>query len=298
MAISENQLQTWSHQGSVQQSAATYESIRRVLNDPRAPYAKRGFDVFLQGSYGNSTNVWSESDVDIFICTDAIFYSETDDLSAEDRARYNSGFGSSDYSFDDFKREVTSWLRANFGGGVVAGNKAIFVPAGNGRRDADVLASVQHRRYYSYPALGDPKFHEGICFWTAKGEKIVNYPKQHMANCTAKHGATTQRFKPSIRVVKNMRNAMIDANYIGRGVAPSYFIEGMLYNVPSNYFTWNFRDNFERAMGWLELCDATQLECANERYFLIREGSHVCWNMADFRTTISSLRLFWNTSNR
>lgn len=39
MAISEAQLETWSHQGSVQQSAATYERIRQVLSDPRAPYA-------------------------------------------------------------------------------------------------------------------------------------------------------------------------------------------------------------------------------------------------------------------
>ena len=65
MAVSDAQLETWSHQGSKAQSAATYATVRRVLLDSRAPYANRSFDIFLQGSYNNDTNIYADSDVDI-----------------------------------------------------------------------------------------------------------------------------------------------------------------------------------------------------------------------------------------
>jgi hypothetical protein len=298
MAISERQLETWSHQGSVQQSAATYQTIKRVLEDPRAPFARRSFDIFLQGSYGNSTNVWAESDVDVAICLTSISYSDTSGLNADERARYEANRVPGEYSFNEFKREVTDWLRANFGNGVSAGNKAIFVPGGNGRRDADILACVEHQAYFSYPAQGRPGFHEGICFWTSKGDKIVNYPKQHMSNCTTKHGSTSDRFKPNIRVLKNMRNAMVDDGYIGNGVAPSYFLEGMLYNMPNGNFSWTYQQSFEDALAWLERCNASDLVCANERYYLVRDGTEVCWNTKDFQTTLTALRRYWNDARR
>ena len=73
MAISEQQLQTWSHQGSVRGSSETYQVIKAALEDRSAPYAGHGFEVFLQGSYGNDTNIYAESDVDIVICLTEVF---------------------------------------------------------------------------------------------------------------------------------------------------------------------------------------------------------------------------------
>lgn len=61
MAISEAQLQTWSAQGSVTQSAQTYETIRGVLDDRTSPYYPKIYRIFLQGSYGNDTNIYSDS---------------------------------------------------------------------------------------------------------------------------------------------------------------------------------------------------------------------------------------------
>ena len=51
MAIPETQLETWSHQGSVTQSAQTYDVIRKVLDDTTSPYSSKDFSIFLQGSY-------------------------------------------------------------------------------------------------------------------------------------------------------------------------------------------------------------------------------------------------------
>ena len=294
MAISEIQLETWSHQGSIQQSAATYAVIKQALNDPNAPFAWRDYSIFLQGSYRNSTNVRAESDVDIVICLSSTYYSDISCLNDVERARYNADRVPSSYSFDAFKGDVTDWLRTKFGTNVSVGSKAISVPGSNGRRNADVLACVEHRDYYSYPSQGSAGFINGICFWTAQGDKIVNYPKQHMENCTAKHDVTSDRFKPNIRVLKNMRKTMVDIGCLGHGAAPSYFLEGLLYNVPDRCFSSTYQQSFENALTWLLSCDASKLLCANECHFLIRDGSKMCWNMRDYHTFLYTAQHYWN----
>ena len=45
-----------------------------------------------------------------------------------------------------------------------------------------------------------------------------------------------------VRVFKNMRNSMIEKKLLADGVAPSYFIEGMLSNVPNDKFTGDYVD--------------------------------------------------------
>ncbi|OHD48947.1 MAG: hypothetical protein A2096_10405 [Spirochaetes bacterium GWF1_41_5] len=49
------------------QSSNTFNSIKNVLEDSSTPYAGKNFKVFLQGSYGNDTNIYTESDVGIVI---------------------------------------------------------------------------------------------------------------------------------------------------------------------------------------------------------------------------------------
>ena len=76
MAIPETQLDTWAHQGAIQGSSDTYQSVKKVLEDSSTPYAKKNFSVFLQGSYGNDTNIYAESDVDVVINLSDCFQSD------------------------------------------------------------------------------------------------------------------------------------------------------------------------------------------------------------------------------
>jgi hypothetical protein len=74
MPIGDAQLKTWSKHGSVAQSRDTYAAIKNVLENQDAPYSNKDFTVFLQGSYGNETNVYAESDVDIVMELQSTFY--------------------------------------------------------------------------------------------------------------------------------------------------------------------------------------------------------------------------------
>lgn len=294
MAISEGQLETWSHQGSKVQSASTYQTIRGVLDDPNSPYYKWTYRIFLQGSYGNDTNIYADSDVDFVICLTSVYDGDISHLTDAEKARYEANRSPGGISFSEFKAQVLSWLKHKFGDGVTAGKKAIFVPGNGNRRDADVLVCVANKMFTSYPEYGDAAIVEGVCFWKSDNEKVVNYPKQHLENCTTMNEATSGLFKPSIRTLKNMRNAMIDNGYLKAGVAPLYFLEGMLSNVPTQNFVASRQQTFENYMHWLQTCPTGDLTCANGIHYLRRDGHSVCWNVADFITFRASATLFYN----
>src|SRR5438105_2374327 len=118
MAIPEEQLDTWSHQGSVTQSANTYNAVKGVLQGRNAPYAGRSIDVFLQGSYGNDTNVYAESDVDIVILCHDTYFHDISSLPPADKDAYNAAFIASTYSYQQFKAAVLKVLTDAYGASV------------------------------------------------------------------------------------------------------------------------------------------------------------------------------------
>ncbi len=229
MAISEEQLETWSRQGSIAKSSNTYSTIKNALESVDSPYSERDYTVFLQGSYGNNTNIYSESDVDIVIVLNETYYSDLTNLSPEDRTKYDGALVPASYGYSEFKTDVAAWLKRKFGQGVGVESKSIFIPGSGSRRNADVIVAAEFHRYYSFESPNNSSYAKGICFWTTDGTQIANFPKQHAENCTRKHQDTDNYYKLLVRIIKNMRNRMIYDGYIENELAPSYFIEGLLY---------------------------------------------------------------------
>lgn len=293
MSIPESQLETWAKLGSITQSKSTYDTVRNVLRDSSAPYSARSFDIFLQGSYGNNTNIYADSDVDIVIMLDSIFYTDLDQLNETEKTAYNAARSPASYTFDQFKKEVVQHLINRFGSGVKSGKKAVFIPESGNRRDCDVLPCVELRRYTRFNNFADQNYHTGVCFWTPEGTMIINFPKQHSANATTKHQNTYGWYKPAVRILKNMRNAMIDKGYIKDGVAPSYFLEGMLYNVPDAKFGTSYNSTVVDALNWVINCDRSKLVCANELYYLCNPSSPVTWRTEQLQTFLDAARKFW-----
>lgn len=293
MAIPEPQLEVWSHQGSIAQSAQTYDAIQRILNDSTSPFYSRDFSVFLQGSYGNDTNVYRDSDVDVVICLNQTYYADTSPLGAQAKQNYDGAFRLATYAYADFKTEVLAWLMQAFGVHVESGKKAIFIKGSGNRRDVDVLVCAQYRRYRSESTGVDTQYDEGIVFWTSHGAEIVNFPKQHRENCTNKHQNTRQQFKRMVRMYKNMRNRMLDEKCIADGVAPSYYLEGMLWNVPDSNFVQSFEDSFVNTFNWVINADSTRLVCANRLDWLVRDNSNVSWSAANFDAYLAAANRYW-----
>lgn len=294
MTIPDSQLETWSKQGSVVQSRDTYATVKSALEDKNSPYWLNAFETFLQGSYGNDTNVYRDSDVDVVMRLDSTFYHDAYALPADQYRAFEGAYpGTAAYGLDSFKKDVFSWLASKFGNTVRSGKKAIFVPGNGVRRDCDVLTCAKFRHYYRFGSQQDQLMAEGICFFLPDGTRVVNYPKQHSENCTTKHQATNGWFKPTMRMYKNMRNYMVDRGMLADGVAPSYFIEGMLHNVPNGSFGKSYEDTFVATYNYVVSADRTQFRCANDIHSLLGD-TPVTWPAANCQTFLNALRQLWN----
>lgn len=294
MPIPESQLSTWSHHGATAPSKEAYRAIRSVLTDTRAPFPVGDTTVFLQGSYWNDTNVWgTDTDVDAAIRLDNVYYTDLQYLPAEDTARYDKAFLPAAYDLPEFKEDVIKWLSFNFRG-VSSGKKVIFIPGANTRRDVDVLVCAEYRRYHSFQSHTVGLYEPGIFFITSDGSRIGNFPKQHADNCSAKHQNTLGKFKPMVRIFKNIRNRLVRDGKIREGIAPSYHIEGLLYNVPNAKLYGSYADMLAQCLNEVWTADRTKYLAANGMFYLLGENSNVCWNRGDCTAFLSAAIDLWN----
>jgi hypothetical protein len=296
VAIPESQLETWTHVGAGPQSTATYQSIKAVIEHKDAQYSSRRIDSFLQGSYGNDTNVYgADSDVDIVLRTRGLFHYNIDALSGPEKTAFKSVYPTpSEYTLKTFRTDVIAWLYKQYEGDLdTSGKKALRLKANGNRRSADVLLVAPHKKYSRYYSEQDKECVEGVLFITADGTNIVNYPKQHSENMTRKHQATSSWLKPTVRIFKNMRNRLIRDGKVKSGAAPSYFIEGMLYNVPADQFGVSYQNTVDKCWGWVNGANAGDLKCANGIHPLVRDNTATSWSIQGFIDFMEETKQLW-----
>jgi hypothetical protein len=90
-----------------------------------------------------------------------------------------------------------------------------------------------------------------------------------------------------------MRNGMASTGLIEKKIAPSYYLEGLLYNVPNDKFGTSYEDTFVNAYNWIINADSTRFVCANEQYYLLRDGSEVTWPVANGDAFLKRLAQYW-----
>ena len=174
---------------------------------------------------------------------------------------------------------------------IIEGKKAIKIKPNSSRRSVDVVVAHQHRRYHGWPH----NYTSGIVFSTKSGTEIINFPKKHSEDCTTKHQGTNNNFKPMVRIFKNIRSKLVEDGKITKDIAPSYFIEGLLHNVPNNLLAGTYEDMIVNVLNWFNnMSDRTNLVCANGQYYLLRDGSLVCWPPANAEKFISEAIKLWN----
>lgn len=235
--------------------------------------------VYLQGSYANSTNIRGDSDVDIVVETQNIFYHN---VPLHLRQQY--GIRPAYYSWTQFHAEVLQALRGYYGVDNVAdGNKAIRVHGNNNRLGADILPCTQYRHYHSNG------YAQGITFWTRDGVQVVNFPRRHRENGARKNEQCAMRYKPNVRVLKNARNR-------AGNTFPSYFLECLVYNVPLNFIEPRFAPTFLNVVNYLASADDDALGsfwCQNEQQLLFGAALHQA-DLQSARQFLRALVHLWN----
>lgn len=293
MAISEEQLATWAQIGAQVTSRDTYATVRRALVAENTGYHDKRYTVFLQGSYGNDTNIWKESDVDVVIRLDSVFTYDLGSLPPDQQHAFRAVHPDATYTQNEYRADVLMALRRSFGSAVAAGSKAVSIRASGNRRKADVLVATLHRKYWRYGGHADASYVDGISFHKGDGTRVANFPRQHRENLVAKNQTTNEWFKHIVRIFKNARQRLIDEGYIDDGCAPSYYIEGLLYNVPTHCFGNTYQDSVVACVNWLYEADRSALLCANQQYPLLDGDADVTWRSLNCKAFLDALIELW-----
>lgn len=205
--------------------------VRRAL-DASSALRKVELTVIPKGSYPNGTNVRVDSDVDIAVAQRRFFFSERDG----ERSGLQAQLGyrkSVRYADADFRHEITRALRERFGPDCdCTGKTAITVSENSGRVSADVVPSFHFRRYSGAGFFEDCD--HGLTTLRTDGRWIVNYPSQQLSRGRWKNFATFGQYKRSVRILKRIENDLVNDGVVAK--LASYFIECLVYNVPSEKF--------------------------------------------------------------
>ncbi len=291
MSIPESQLETWSNQGAVTKSSQTYTSVKAALSAYNWP-SEMSYEVFLQGSYANTTNIYADSDVDIVVkFTNGHYHN----LSSEERQKFK--LVPVAHTYEDHRSHLIAALTKYYGSPQVdsTGNKALAVLASDNRLKADVL----HSHVYKYYKNLTVQF-EGIAFYSRNPKKqIINYPKQHRENGENKNatGRTKGRYKPSVRMFKNARKIIVSGDEKLRQKFPSYFIECLFYNVPDENFSILLQDTFINSVNYLSAVlkkdESNKFVTQSGRHWLFGNGA-VQWPKESAIAFVQSLIHLWN----
>ncbi len=279
MPIAESKLSRWSHHQAGTAFIEAHVPIREAL-DAHQGLAQFKYEVLLQGSYKNDTNLGGDSDVDVVVRLSSKLKPRVIALSGEQLQEDGSHRFALE-RWQSFQEQAMKAMRARFGKGVKSGRKSIKVPKGKIPADADLVVTLSHK--------------EGIGFYLPDERRwVVSYPQQHHQRGSKKELAENNRFKRTIRMFKAARNQLVDKGVLTKNDAPSYFIECLLYNVPDHLFEQKLAPTYAGILDWLKKAQLKDFKCQNGQVDLFGPGREP-WSVKKAQAFVRALQELWGT---
>ena len=260
--VSDQTLWEWCYSGKSNTDTNVYNRLAEVIGNCFDCY-----DIYLQGSYRNSTSIDGNGDVDIVVECNG--YYENAYISRHDLKHLRDDLFEAIQGYHNFRFEK--------------GSKTIKYPGSYIYSPADIVPCIP------YDHMGN----RGISIYDHRKHKVIhNYPKQHMENGTEKNKRTNQLFKKTVRVFKNARDYLVEHYKISGSTAPSYFIECMVYNVPDYQFVDDIPTTVRNVLRWLNsnFIQAIGFRCQNEiTYMFDVFDPDTGWDYSNFNKFLTAL---------
>lgn len=231
-----------------------FEDTYAYALEMRSLSGARKVKLFIQGSYANNTNVRTQSDVDIAVVQEEVFTTKyRTSTNSYPQSDANYGFRTVSSGIKSFKDEVQECLELKFGNDVERKNKSIKINGNTYRKDADSIPCRRYRDYRMDYSNDTDNYLGGIIIFPDLGDKIINYPEQHIANGRKRNNETNFYYKKMVRIIKNMKYKMIDYGYTSASNVSSFGLESLLWNIPNSNFTKYsiFRYGFDEIVDYL-----------------------------------------------
>ncbi len=249
-------LEHWERPASDSEEAMIERAARMVRNVMSRNVWSIGERIQIepQGSYYNNTNVRRESDIDLRATHPDILIQYAPNVVPQ-AAYYVLGYGSSGKAFVDtaarLRREVADELGREFGilNIDASGKKAIKVKAVPGSRPpVDVVPCF--RLHYVFWNTNAQQYGtvQGIAILDRDLNWTSSYPDQHHARGIDKRARTQLRFKKIVRMLKRLRDELIQTSALGPKEVPSFLIESLVHGVEDQYFLVEQDDRYDRLL--------------------------------------------------
>ena len=279
MPIPESTLSRWSHHQAGTAFKQAHVPIREALDAYNWPSEVK-FQVFLQGSYKNDTNLGGDSDVDVVVRLAHKLKPSVAALTGE-QLRKDGSHRFALKRWQSFRDHAMKAMRARFGNTVKSGRKTLKLPKGKVPADADLVVTLSYM--------------QGIGFYLPdEGRWIVSFPEQHHQRGAKKEQAANNRFKRAIRMFKAARNHLVDKGVFTKDDAPSYFIECLLYNVPDHLFEQKLAPTYLGILTWVKTARLNDFQCQNGLVALFGPQPEQ-WSVRKAREFVKALHEMWDT---
>lgn len=293
MSILESQLKTWSNAPGSTLYQNSHNSVKNALSQSQI-LESRNFEVYLQGSYKNSTNIKGDSDVDIVVQLNDVYYHDISELPTEQQQLFNSSWVPATYTLQEFKTQVLQALQSYFGANSIrVGTKSIKLSGNQNRVSADIIVASEYKYYTQFTSYSQSCI-KGIAFFPTNSQiKIINYPKVHYDNGVSKNQTTNTVFKQFVRIFKNINSKLVEDGKVNSSLASSYFIECLIYNVSNDSFTGEtYKDCMYKILKHLNESDLNNFETVSGMHWLCRGNN---WNPTNAKSFISAVINYWNS---
>lgn len=281
MPIPERTLARWSHHQASTAFTQAHLPIRAALDAYKWPSDIR-YQVFLQGSYKNDTNLGGDSDVDVVVRLTSKLKPRVAGLTGQQLVD-DASHKVAHQRWKSFRDHALEAMRARFGKSVKSGRKTLKVPKGKIPADADLVVTTGYK--------------QGIGFYMSDERRwVVSFPQQHHARGLKKEKATNKRFKRTTRMFKAARNRLVDKKVLTKDAAPSYFIECLLYNVPNALFARKLAPTYAGIIDWLKTDKLKDFECQNGQVPLFGPRPEQ-WSQKKARRFVKALKELWEAGD-
>jgi hypothetical protein len=293
----ESKLELWASDPSATEESRINHTVKLIQNKLNQNLnidiiqskigAQLWFHVYPQGSFANCTNVKNESDIDLVIECNSLFECN---LSSDEKQKLR--LRDINYHLPELRNDIFFALKSYFGDEIREGNKSLIIRSNSNRIEADVVPAFLYR-FYNKPANSENDVCANGIILLAKDDntKIINFPLIHLQNCERKN--TSGNFKKIIRIFKNIRNELIEKKIISEKLAPSYYIENLLYNCPDQCFSGTLQQCLQQTLFFLNSknTDYSSFICANGFYKLFSRST---WSLENaFRFNEEVIRLVY-----
>jgi len=296
MSIPTSQLETWTNPGADDSATTTYNRVKNGLESSESVLEEKekSYEVYLQGSYKNSTNIYADSDVDLVVQLNSTYRRDLSRLSSTQKSKYKDSISKASYGWEDFHADVVETLKDKYGSNSVTEmDLAVVLETDALPLTADIVVCQQYRRYRKFKNLSEQEYDEGIVFWNLSTDKrLISYPKIHYENGAEKNDSTYGRYRETVRLFKNARSYLVSQGAISEDLASSFYIECLLYNAPSTKYKHDLQNRYTEIVNWLVEAQLKSFKCQNGIQDLF--GNTTEWTTGDARKFIQKLVDLWN----